>query len=157
MQKAVRFQIYTKPQGTRHSLRKESRPNLHSWSRFGEGLSKRWKARSYKTWTRMKVLLHFTVSSTLKDNSCNFFVQLDQKDFSKCCEENKDNSFITNAPSAPTTFACLSEDLGREKKRLKEKALKLINFRISNRKMTNLKAIIFMVMNCLVIKYTIIT
>ena len=99
----------------------------------------------------------FYVSSTQKDNSCNFFVQVEQNNFSKCCEENKDNSFITNGPSAPTTFACLSEDLGREKKRLKEKALKLINFRISNRKMKNLKAIILMVMNCLLIKYTIIT
>ena len=41
---------------------------------------------------------------------------MDQKDFSKCCEQNKENSFIANAFSAPTTFACLSEDLGREKK-----------------------------------------
>lgn len=47
----------------------------------------------------------------------------------------------------------MSEDLGRVKKRLKEKTLKLINFRKSNGKMKNLQTIFFTVMNCLLIKY----
>ena len=86
--------------------------------------------------------LHFSVSSTQKDNISNFFVQVEQKEFSKCCEENKEDSCIANASPAPTTFACVSEDLEREKKISKEKALKLIHFRRSNRKTKNLKTII---------------
>ena len=88
------LQIYTKQLGTRHSLRMESHPKLHSWSRFEEGLGKRRKPQSYKTWTRMKMFLHFNVSSTQEDNICNFLVQVKQKEFSKCCEENKKDWFI---------------------------------------------------------------
>ena len=89
------LQIYTKQLGTRHSLRMESRPKLHSWSRFEEGLGKRRSLNlGWKDETRMKMFLHFNVSSTQEDNICNFFVQVKQKEFSKCCEENKKDWFI---------------------------------------------------------------
>ena len=40
------------------------------------------------------MFLHFNVSSTQEDNICNFFVQVKQKEFSECCEENKKDWFI---------------------------------------------------------------
>ena len=62
--------------------------------------------------------LHSNVSSTQKDSICNFSVKVKQKEFTKSCDENKEDSFIGNASLAPTpfTFAFVSEDLEREKK-----------------------------------------
>ena len=72
----------------------------------------------------------------------NDWCSLIKRQSNKCYEENKEDSCIANASPTPIIFACVFEDSEREKKRLKEKALKLIYFRKSNRKMQNLKTII---------------
>lgn len=66
------------------------------------------------------MLLHSNVSSTQKDSICNFSVKAEQKEFTKSCDENKEDSFIGNASLAPTPFAFVSEDLEREKKDCKK-------------------------------------
>ena len=78
------LQIYTEPLGKRHSLIKERRPKLHSWSSLGKrSLGKRRKPRSYQTLTTMKMRLHFNVSNIQKDNICNFSVTVKLKEVLK--------------------------------------------------------------------------
>ena len=74
--------IYRIPGGTQHSLIKGSRPKLHSWDTFGEGLSKSRKPPSYRTSPRKKMRLDLDVSSNQKGNICDFFVPARQEEVS---------------------------------------------------------------------------
>ena len=72
--------IYRAPGGTRHSLIKRSRPKLHSWNTFGEGLCKSRKPPSYRTSPWKKIRLNLDVSSNKqKDNICDFLYRQDKK------------------------------------------------------------------------------
>ena len=59
----------------------------------------------------MKIRLHSNASSTQKDSTCNFSVQAEEREFTKSCDEDKEDSFIGNASLVPTPFAFVSKDL----------------------------------------------
>ena len=113
------------PGGTRHSLIKGSRPKLHSWNTFGEGLGKSRKPSFYRTSSRKKIRLDLNVSSKKKDKICNFSAQTGLKEVSQSCKENTVDSLNANTSAVPATFAFVHDDLETEKERLKEKLFNL--------------------------------
>ena len=117
--------IYRAPGGTRHSLIKGSRPKLHSWNTFGEGLGKSRKPPSYRTSPRKKMRLDLDVISNQEDNICDFSVQTGQEKVSQSCNENTVDSLNPNTSAVPTTFAFVPDDSEKEKERLKEELFNL--------------------------------
>ena len=116
--------IYRAPGGTQHSLIKGSRPKLHSWNTFGEGLCKGRKPPSYRTSPRKKICLDLDVScNNQRDNICDFSVQTGQEQVSQNCNENTVDWL--NTAALPTTFAFVPDDLEKEKERLKEELFNL--------------------------------
>ena len=117
--------IYRIPGGTQHSLIKGSRPKLHSWDTFGEGLSKSRKPPSYRTSPRKKMRLDLDVSSNQKGNICDFFVPARQEEVSESCNENTVDLLNASTSALPTTFAFVPDDLEKKKERLKEEHFNL--------------------------------
>ena len=110
--------IYRGSGGTQLSLIKGTRPKLHSWNTFGEGLGKRRKPPSYRTSPKKKMRLDLDISSNQECNICDFSVQTGQEEVSQSCNENTVDLF----DAVPTTFAFVPDYLEKEKERLKEES-----------------------------------
>ena len=65
------------------------------------------------------------VSSNLKDDICNFFVQAGQEEVSESCNENTVDLLNANISAIPTTSAFVPDNLVKEKLKLKEEIFSL--------------------------------